>query len=87
VHGILHPSPVQVEKSTKAVVVRRTVTVLVRKVGDLLVLGGGEGESKIMWVRSDKSLRSGGVVEQACTREGVKVVELKRVEEDKMDLE
>jgi hypothetical protein len=84
---ILSPSPVIVEKSPKAIVVRRTVTVLVKKVGEVVILGGGEGESKVMWVKSEKSLRTGGIVEQALTREGVKVVELKRVEGEKMDLE
>lgn len=75
------------EKSPKAIVVRRTVTVLVKKVDEVLILGGGEGESKVMWVKSEKSLRPGGIVEQALTREGVKIVELKRVEGEKMDLE
>ena len=86
-HGILQPSSVIVEKSQKAVVIRRTVTIMVKKVGEVMILGGGEGESKVMWVRSEKSLRRGGMVEQAITRDGVKVAELKRVEGDKMDLE
>ena len=86
-HGILQPSSVIVEKSQKAVVVRRTVTLMVKKTGEVMILGGGEGESKVMWVRSEKSLRSGGMVEQAVMREGVKVVEPKRVGGDKMDLE
>lgn len=76
-----------VERSQKAVVVRRTVTLMVKKIGEVVILGGGEGESKVMWVRSEKSLRTGGVVEQAVTREGVKVVEPTRVGGDKMDLE
>jgi hypothetical protein len=63
------------------------VTVLVKKVGEVVILGGGEGESRVMWVKSEKSLRADGVVQQALTRDGVKVVELKRVEGEKMDLE
>jgi hypothetical protein len=86
-HGILLPSPVVVEKSQKAIVVRRMVTMFVKQVGEVVIFGGGEGESKVMWVRSEKRLRGGGVAEQALTREGVKIVELKRVEGEKMDVD
>ena len=40
-----------------------------------------------MWVRSEKGVRVGGELERAIRGEGVKVVELKRVEGEKMDLE
>ena len=75
------------EKSQKAIVVRRTVTIFVRKRGEVLVLGGGEQEARVMWVRSEKGVRVGGELERAIRGEGVKVVELKRVEGEKMDLE
>ena len=85
-HGVLYPSPVVVEKSKKAIVVRRTVTVYVRKEGDIVILGGGEQEASIMWVRSDKSMRNGGQLESAVKGEGIKVVELKRKDE-RMEIE
>jgi metalloprotease ARX1 len=86
-HGILSPCPVIVEKSAKAIVVRRSVTVYVRKRGEIVVLAGGEGEVGRMWVRSERSVRPGGVLEAAVSGEGVKVVELKRVEGEKMEIE
>ena len=86
-HGILQPCPVLLEKSPHAVVVRRTVTILVRKQGEIVVLGGGENEVKVMWVRSGKGIQSGGELERAVRGDGVKVVELKRAEEEKMDIE
>lgn len=75
------------EKSPKAVVVRRTVTVFVKKSGEVIVLGGGEGECKVMWVKSERGMKQGGEVEKWIGAEGVKVVELKRVEGEKMDIE
>jgi metalloprotease ARX1 len=86
-HGILQPCPILMEKSQKAIVVRRTVTIFIRKRGEALVLGGGEQEARVMWVRSEKGVRVGGELERAIRGEGVKVVELKRVEGEKMDLE
>src|SRR5262245_58135881 len=56
-HGILLPCPVILEKAQSAVVVRRTVTVFIRSANEVVLLGGGEQESKVMWVRSDRSLR------------------------------
>jgi hypothetical protein len=86
-HGILHPCPVTTEKSQKAIVVRRTMTVFVRRHGEVVILGGGEGESKVMWVRSEKNLYPEGELEKAVRGEGVKVTELKRVEGEKMELD
>ena len=85
-HEILKPNPILIEKSPKAVVVRRTVTVFVRKQGEVVVLGGGDGEVGIMWVRSERGIRTGGALEAAVSGEGVKVVELKK-DEEKMVLE
>jgi metalloprotease ARX1 len=86
-HGILQPCPVLLEKSQKAIVVRKTVTVYVRKRGDVVVLCGGEQEMGIMWVRSEKGVRPGGPLEMAVKGDGVKITELRRVEGEKMDLE
>lgn len=86
-HDVLHPCPVVLEKSHNAVVVRRTVTIFVRKPDELVILGGGEQEAKIMWVRSERGLKAGGELERAVKGEGVKVVELKRVEGEKMEIE
>lgn len=86
-HGILQPCPVLLEKSQKAIVVRRTLTVLVRKAREVVVLGGGELEAGIMWVRSEKGVRGGGELERAVRGDGVKVTELRRIEGEKMDLE
>lgn len=85
--NVLQPSPVLMEKDANAVVARRTLTVFVKKPGEVFVFGGGEGESKVMWARSEKSLRPGGELERGVKGEGVKVVELKRMEEEKMDVE
>lgn len=85
-HGILQPCPVLVEKSPKAIVVRRTVTILVRKQGEVVVLGGGDSEVPIMWVRSERGVKAGGALEVAVKGEGVKLVELKR-EEGRMNLD
>ena len=86
-HRILEPCPVLVEKSPDAIVVRRTVTIFVRKQGEIVVLGGSEAEAGVMWVRSERGVRAGGDLEKAVKGEGVKIVELKRVEGEKMDLE
>ena len=75
-----------VEKANKAIVVRRTVTLYVRKEGDIVILGGGEQESPVMWVRSEKSIRGDGQLESALKGEGTKVVELKR-KGDRMEME
>ena len=75
------------EKSAQAIVVRRTVTVLVRRQGEVVVLGGGEAEAGVMWVRSERGERKGGELEKAVRGEGVKLIELKRAEGEKMDLE
>ena len=86
-HDVLHPCPIIVEKASDVVVVRKTVTIYVRKAGEVVILGGGEQEAKIMWVRSDKSLKVGSALERAVRGEGVKVIELKRVEGERMLLE
>jgi hypothetical protein len=86
-HGILQPYPVLIEKSQKSIVVRRTVTIFVRNRGEVLILGGGEQEARVMWVRSEKNTHTGGQLDLALRTEGVKVVELKKVEGEKMDLE
>ena len=86
-HGILQPCPIILEKSPKAVVVRRTVTVFVKKSGEVVVLGGGEQECKTMWVRSERGVRQGGELERWVGAQGIKVVELKRVEGEKMEIE
>jgi hypothetical protein len=86
-HGILQPCPIVIEKSQKAIVVRRTITVFLRKAGEIVILGGGEQEASVMWVKSKKGVRAGGELERAVKGEGVKVIELKRVESEKMDLE
>ena len=86
-NGILEPRPVVVEKSQKAIVIRRTVTVFIRKLGEVVVFGGGEQEVEVMWVRSEKRIRPLGALEDGVRGAGVKVVELKRAEGDKMDLE
>ena len=86
-NGILEPCPVILEKSPKAVVVRRTVTVFVKEAGEVVVLGGGEGECKVMWVKSERGIKQGGEVEKWVGAEGIKVVEWKRVEGEKMDIE
>ena len=86
-HGILQPYPVLLEKSQNATVVRRTLTMLVRKAGEVVVLGGGEQEVGVMWVKSEKGVRVGGELEKAVKGEGAKVIELRRVEGEKMDLE
>ena len=86
-YGILQPCSVLTEKSQKAVVVRRTITVFVRKRGEILILGGGEQEARVMWVRSEKGVRPGGGLEKAVRGEGIKVIELKRIEGEKMDIE
>jgi len=86
-HGVLHPCPVIVEKMPNAVVVRKTMTIFVRKPGELVIFGGGEQEAKIMWVRTEKALKHGGELERAVRGEGVKVIELKRVEGERMELE
>ena len=85
--GVLVPSPVIMDKSQNAIVVRRTVTIYVKSSTEVLILGGGEQESNIMWVRSEKSLRPLGELENAVKGIGVKVVELKRVEGEKMEIE
>jgi hypothetical protein len=89
--GVLYPYPVLVDRTKAAQVVRRTVTVAVKTVGqgvgEVLVLGGGETEWKVVWVRSDKSVQKGGEIERACFGGGTKVVELKRVEHvERMDM-
>ena len=66
---------------------RRTLTVLVRKSGEVVFLGGGEQECKTMWVRSERGVRPGGELERWVGAEGIKVVELKRVEGEKMEIE
>lgn len=86
-HRVLEPCPVLVEKSQDAIVVRRTVTIFIRKQGEVVILGGGEQEVGVMWVKSEKGLRAGGELEKAVKGDGVKIVELKRVEMEKMDLE
>ena len=86
-HGILGPCPVITEKSSKSIVVRRTVTIFVRNSGEVIILGGGEQEVKVMWVKSEKSLRRSGELEKALRGEGVKVIEIKRVEAEKMELD
>jgi hypothetical protein len=83
-HGILQPCPVLVEKSAKAIVVRRTVTVFIRKQGEVIVLGGGDSEVGVMWVKSERGMRAGGILETSL-QEPTKVIELKR--EEKMDLD
>jgi hypothetical protein len=40
-----------------------------------------------MWVRSERGVRKGGELEKAVRGEGVKLIELRRVEGEKMDLE
>ena len=52
-----------------------------------MVLGGGEQEARVMWVKSEKGIRPGGQLERAVNVEGVKVVELKRVVGEKMETE
>jgi hypothetical protein len=86
-HRVLEPCPVLIEKSQDAIVVRRTVTIFIRKQGEIVILGGGEQEVGVMWVKSEKGLRAGGELEKAVKGDGVKIVELKRVEMEKMDLE
>lgn len=86
-HGVLHPCPVIIEKAQNAVVVRRTVTIYVRKAGEVVILGGGEQEAKVMWVRSEKGLKQNSELERAVKGEGIKVVELKRVEGERMEIE
>jgi hypothetical protein len=85
-HRILQPCAPLVEQSPSAIVVRRTVTVFVRKQGEVVILGGGDSEVEVMWVRSEKGMRVGGVLEAATKGEGVKVVQLKK-EGEKMDLD
>jgi methionine aminopeptidase len=85
--GVLHPCPIIVEKAPNAVVVRRTVTIYVRNQGEVVILGGGDQEAKIMWVRSEKGAKAGSELERAVKSEGVKVVELKKVEGERMEIE
>lgn len=68
-------------------VVRRTITIFVRKSGEVVILGGGEQECKTMWVRSERGLRQGGELERWVGAEGIKVVELRRAESEKMEIE
>jgi hypothetical protein len=75
------------EKSQSAIVLRRTVTLFIRKKGEVVILGGGEGECRVMWVKSEKSVRSGGNLDQAVRGGDVRLVELKRADGDKMELE
>ena len=86
-HGILQPCPIITEKNAKAVVVRRTVTVFVRKSGEVVVLGGGEQECKTMWVRSERGVKQGGELETWVGAKGIKITELKIVEGEKMVIE
>jgi len=86
-YGILQPCPVVLEKSPQAMVVRGRVTLLGRRGGEGGVWGGGGGEAGIMWVRSERGVRKGGELEKAVKGEGVQVIELRRVEGEKMDLE
>jgi len=86
-HGILQPCPVLVEKSQNAIVVRRTLTMLVRRPGEVVVLGGGEQEVGVVWVKSEKAVRIGGELEKAVKGEDVKVIELRKIDEERMDLE
>lgn len=86
-HGILQPCPVILEKDPKAVVVRRTITVFVKKAGEVVLLGGGETECKVMWVRSERGVRPSGELERWVGAEGVKVVELKSLQAENMILD
>jgi hypothetical protein len=85
-HRILQPCAPLVEKSPTAIVVRHTLTVFVRNQGEVVILGGRDAEAEVMWVRSEKGVRAGGVLEAAIKGDGVKVVQLKK-DGEKMDLD
>ena len=87
-HGVLQPCPVVLEKAPNAIVVRRTVTLFVRKQGEIIIFGGGENEGKIMWVRTERSVHPGGELDRAVRYQGIKVMELKKMDSEQvMDIE